>query len=147
MKINEPVTEEQHKIADEEHSRIAKSQKDYLRSIADSLESGAPLDDHQLSWAVFFLRRAADKLISEIRPKPRGKPIKLPEHSAMEYAIWVVGGMSENKAMEKIAEQYQVSIEAVKKKYGKAGTPEQRAKGAKLLDEAFFMVGGGYREN
>ncbi len=44
--------------------------------------------------------------------------------------------------MERIAEMYQVSMTAVKRKMGKFGSKEEKLLALNEVDEAFRMVGG-----
>ncbi|EIU5573146.1 TPA: hypothetical protein ACKR13_000260 [Pseudomonas aeruginosa] len=143
MKLNEPITDEDHIRADAEHRRIAENQIRFINEIADLIEAGKPLNSLQIGYAVVVLREGAKKLINPVRPRPAGGRVKIPDEARLCYADWIVHeGLSENAAMERIAEMYQVSMTAVKRKMGKFGSKEEKLLALNEVDEAFRMVGG-----
>ena len=99
----------------DEYARIAAAQRESLRSIADRIEKGEPLSH---SWERGFAAaaiRAAASQIPDQAPKPRGHPPQF-ERSivAFEYGGYVHGGLSKNKAIERLAQAHDVTVEAIK---------------------------------
>lgn len=125
MKVNVPVTEEQHAAADAEHSRVAKSQKRFCASVADRIEAGETLSGYEREWAAAALRHVG-ATISEERPRPAGKPAKLPDFElVLEFIVMTRHqSVSKNDAYERLAEEHGVSVTAVKKRLGLGNDPE-----------------------
>ncbi|MCC5853895.1 MAG: hypothetical protein JJU30_13735 [Alkalimonas sp.] len=122
MKFNTPITTDQHKQADAEYADLIKSQREALYSIAEKLKHGEKLSSFEKEIAAAVIKGAATNM-SEIRPRPTGKPPKLPGELAVEFGVLVVfKEYSNNKALEALAQKYQVSDTAVKKHLGLAGT-------------------------
>lgn len=111
--LNRPLTDDDHKQADEEHSRVAANQIAYLLGIADALEAGTPLTRLQIDFAAAALRYVADGIPTE---RHRGRLHKLPGELAVLYSIQVVAhGKGANETIRKFADEYQVSEQAVRK--------------------------------
>lgn len=120
MELNRPVTEEQHRLADEKHREVVQSQKAYLREMADKLDAGEELDAFERGFAASVLRGAANS-ISEIRKRPKGQS-KVQD----EVAVYVAGdvvfrGKSKNASMEYWAGEYDVDVTSIKKVLNKVG--------------------------
>lgn len=115
MKMNTPITPEEHAAADEEHMRIVMKQKKYLRELADKLEDGEPISQIDSQVIAEILRDRAGRMNTS-RPRPKGKPAKIPDtfpHLLQAY-MESCRFESENKAFEYFAELYGVSITALK---------------------------------
>lgn len=142
MKTNVPLTEEDHAREGKEHRERTLRNRKYLREIADLMEAGSPLNSMQVKFAASALRHVAD-IMSLERPRPAGRPAKLPDDARLWYADLIVHqGMSETAALNFIADKYQVTLEAAKRKMGKIGTKNERLIAAEETREAFLMVGG-----
>lgn len=121
MKINVPLTEEEHKRADEQYEHIAESQKDFINQMAEKIEAGETLTTFECSFVAAVLRGAADGIRTK-RPRRRGSPDKLPGELAVWFGLKTrVEGMSDNAAAEELAGKYGTSVEAVKKTLGLTG--------------------------
>lgn len=121
MELNRPITEEDHKKADEEYRKLIKIQKAHTHSIADKLEAGESISKFDIDWAVAVLRGAANSM-SETRKRPKGRPAKLPG----ELAVFVAGdvvfrGKSKNETIEYYANEYQVDVKSIKEELKKQG--------------------------
>jgi len=141
MKFNEPITEEGHEKADREHRELAERQKKQLMELAKKIEDGQPLDKYETGRAVGAIRIAADR-INPVRKRPAGKPSKIRDDARLVYAVMRLDGVSKNKAVERIAEMYEVSTTAVKKKLGLTGSSPEREINKDQTDQAFLMAGG-----
>ena len=113
MELNRPITEEDHKVADEKYRSVIESQKTYIHQIAGKLEAGESLEDLEVRFAVAVLRGAAKGMKTE-RPRPAGRPSQLPGELAYLVGFRMLGGESQNKAMEYYAGDYEVSLTSVK---------------------------------
>ena len=143
MKLNEPITEEDHIRADAEHRRIAENQINFINEMADRIEAGESLTSYQAGFTAAVLREAAKKLINPKRTRPAGHPVRLPDEARLWYADLIVHqGISETAALGVIADKYQVTLEAVKRKVGKLGSKNERLLAAEETRQAFLMVGG-----
>jgi hypothetical protein len=121
MELNRPITEEDHKKADEEYRELIKIQKAHTHSIAAKLEAGEPISKFDIEWAVAVLRGAANSM-SETRKRPKGRPARLPG----ELAVFVAGdvvfrGKSKNETIEYYANEYQVDVKSIKEELKKQG--------------------------
>lgn len=126
MKVNVPLTPEQHAQADAEYERVAVNQKKFIRDMADKLESGEKLDSFESAVIAAVLRGAAEGINTQ-RTRPPGKPAKMPGEICLLFALKTLfQGVSENAAIEALAEEYEVSTTAVKKRLGKAGMGIER---------------------
>jgi hypothetical protein len=97
------------------YARTAQGQRDYTYELAKKIEAGENLDQIEKIWAAGLLRCWADNL-PQTMPKGRGKPRKVdPGHLAIEFALKVKGGMSENAAIEKLADEHDMSVPGIKK--------------------------------
>jgi hypothetical protein len=120
MELNRPVTEEQHKQADEKHREVVRSQKSYIRELADKLEAGETLDAFAREFAAAVLRGAANNM-SEVRKRPKGQS-KVQDEVAVYVASDVVfEGKSKNASMEHWAGVYDVDVASIKKVLNKVG--------------------------
>lgn len=128
MKVNVPITEEQHAAADAEHSRLAKSHKRLCASLADRIEAGETLSAYERAFAADALRHVGAN-IGEKR-RTAGKPAKLPDFElVMEFVVMTRHqSVSNNEAYERLAEKYSVSVTAVKKRLGLGNDPETLAR-------------------
>lgn len=112
MRINQPLSNEEHDQADLEHKERAESQKQFLREVADLLESGQQLDDWQRSWAAGAIRGFAKSIPLE-RKRPAGKTPKVPEDAlAIRYAH-IKSGMKVIDAEKKLADLYGVDLDTL----------------------------------
>lgn len=129
MKVNVPITEEQHAAADAEHLQRAKSFKRFYASVADRIEAGETLSIWERELAAAALRHVA-ATINEERPRPAGKPAKLPDSElVMEFVVMTRHqSVSKDRAYERLAEKYSVSVTAVKKRLGLGNDPETLAR-------------------
>lgn len=120
MELNRPVTEEQHRQADEKHRAVVKHQKAFIREIANKLEAGKELDAHAREFAAVVLRGAANNM-SEVRKRPKGQS-KVQDEVAVYVASDVVfEGKSKNASMEHWAGVYDVDVASIKKVLNKVG--------------------------
>ena len=110
MKINEPLTPEQHADSDEQYKRTAINQKQFMEEIAALLENGTPLNSLQAKFAAAVLRGAA-KGMSLQRPRPAGRPSKVPEEAIVLRTVYIKGGMRPTDADNKLAEAYDVDLD------------------------------------
>ncbi|MCC5451690.1 hypothetical protein LMJ53_08120 [Rheinheimera sp. UJ51] len=137
MKINEPITSEQHLAADHAHAETVKKQRAYIHSIAEKMETGKKLSSLESKWAAAVLRAAATRM-SEVRPRNIGKPSILPGDLAIHFNLKVVfDGLSRNKAIENLAEQFNVSETAIKKHLGLIGKDNESKKRKIETDEIY----------
>lgn len=118
VEFNRPITEEDHKAADENYRVVAQNQKDYINKIADKLEAGEQLSRHEIGFGVAVLRGAA-KGMSLVRKRPAGRPAKLPGELAVLVGFEILEGKSKNKAVAIYAEKYGVSDTSVKEELKK----------------------------
>ena len=124
MKLNQPLTEEQHKTADEEYKALVERQKKFIHSLADKLDAGGQLTPFEKSFATAVLRGAANGMSTK-RKRPAGKPAQLPGELAVLFAIkHVHQGKSKNAAYEELAAEFSVSVTAVKKELKKQNQDE-----------------------
>lgn len=132
MKVNVPVTEEQHAAAAAEHSRLAKSQKRFCASLADRIEAGETLSAYERAFAADALRHVGAN-IGEKR-RPAGKPPMLPDYElVMEFVVMTRHqSVRKNNAYERLAEKYGVSVTAVKNRLGLGKSPEAVARRAEI---------------
>ena len=130
MRINQPITEEQHAQADKDYAELAQRQKAYFNELANRLEAGETINSMDRKLAAALIRRAA-AAISTKRKRPKGQPAQVPDTVRLEYARLLGDGLSSNKAMEELCERYSASLEAIKGKLGmvrsKKGWERRRA--------------------
>lgn len=125
MKLNVPVTEEQHKNADLEYAELVKRQRKAFYSIADKLISRELLTSFEAEIAASIIKAHATRM-SEVRPREPGKPAKLPGELVVEYgALTVFDNLSQNAALVRLSEKYQVSETAIKKHLGLIGKTKE----------------------
>lgn len=142
MKLNEPITEEEHAKADDEHRRLIEAQKRHLLELADKVLNGEPFDKMDAGRIAAALRFTA-KQLNPIRNRPAGRPAKIRDDCRLVYAdLRTHEGFSQNAAIERIAEMYQVSTTAVKKKLGLIGSEPERSINKADTNLAFRLVGG-----
>lgn len=121
MKINLPITNEDHQAADAEYAQTARNQKRYLNDLARKIENGEPLERMDRSVAAAVIRSAA-KNMSEKRPRPAGHQAQLPDFELVfEYAERRHAGMAKLASVEDLSNRYYVSAVAVKKRLGMVG--------------------------
>ncbi len=123
MKINVPLTDEQHAEADEQYRQTAESPKLFIQEMADLVEAGVSLNSFQSKFVAAVLRGAADGM-SNKRPRPAGRPIKVPEEALILRTVYIKGGMRPTDADNKLADQYGVDLDVFKsaiKAHRKAG--------------------------
>ncbi len=126
MRINEPLTPEQHAQADDEHRERAESNRDFLISVAQKIESGDPLDSWEGKWAAAAIRGFAKSIPLERKRSP-GRPHKVPEEAILLRQAYINGGDSVAQAEERLAELYGVDLETLQsriKRLARAVTPE-----------------------
>lgn len=128
MKVNVPITEEQHAAADAEHSRLAKVHKRLCASLADRIEAGETLSTYERAYAADALRHVGAN-IGEKR-RPAGKPPKLPDYELVTEFIGMTRhcGFKKIEAYTMLAHNYDVSLNAVKKRLGLGNDPETVAR-------------------
>lgn len=125
MKINVPITEEQHKIADLEYAELVKRQRKAFYSIADKLIAHELLTSYEAEIAAAIIKAHAARM-SEVRPRNPGKPARLPGELVVEYGMLIVfDNLSQNAALERLSEKYQVSETAIKKHLGLIGKTKE----------------------
>lgn len=112
MRVNEPLTPEQHVQADQAHRELAESQKAFLNEIAALIEKGEPLSSWQRGWAVGAIRGFA-KAIPLKRKRPAGRPPVVPEEAIVLRQVYVEGGDTVAQAEEKLASHYGVDLETL----------------------------------
>lgn len=103
-------------MAESEYARVARSQRMALRRMANLIEQGKPLEnDMQRRFAAEALRAFAAEIPDE-PPKKRGQQPKF-NHAmaAVEFDFFSKTLRSENAAIEKLAAQYGVSVQAMRK--------------------------------
>lgn len=128
MKINLPLTDEENQLADEEYAATADEQKSYIKALAEKIESGEKLRSMDVAVIAAILRHFA-KDMSRKRPRPAGHPPKLPDFELVaNFAQMKHRDMSDNAAIEALAEQYGASVTAVKKRLGIGSSAEARAR-------------------
>lgn len=108
----------------DEETRIRERQREMARDLADRLERGAPLSQHDASIAAAALRCWADNL-KQSPPRARGQAPQFEHgHAALFYAAQLhIGAMNKTNAIAATAEAYGKSVETIKKvvkKYGQA---------------------------
>lgn len=112
MRVNEPLTPEQHAQADREHRERAESQKAFLNEIAALIEKGEPLSSWQKWWAVGAIRGFAETIPLK-RKRPAGRPPVVPEEVILLRQAYVDGGDTVAQAEEKLASLYGVDLETL----------------------------------
>lgn len=117
MKLNTPITPEEHAAADENYKELALAQKEYLRQLADKLEKDEPLTKCDRETFVLLARDKADQ-ISTKRKRPKGQPAKVPDMFPLWFRAHLSAGKSssKNEALEHFSKKYGVSREALKKR-------------------------------
>lgn len=103
----------------------ARRQRQTTRLLAEKVESGEVLNGLERGFVAAILRGAADSIQATTR---QGPPSKLPDgdDAAMEYAFLVVHqGKSKTQACSYLAEKYDVSIQAVRKRLSKKRRAER----------------------
>lgn len=110
MKLKLPMPEGEYK-------RVAKGQKECLKSAANKIEKGEELSTAEMLMACAVLRGVARDMPTKQKKKPGNpnNPGKLPPGFSLEF---VMGDKFENKseAVEFYATKYQVSVEAIRKR-------------------------------
>ncbi len=112
MRVNEPLSEEDHAEADAEHRRIAQNQITFLNEVAELVATGQPLTDWQREWAAGAIRGFASGIPLE-RKRPPGKTPKVPEEAIVLRQIYIAGGRSVTEAEMLLAADYDVDVETL----------------------------------
>lgn len=112
MRINEPLSEEDHAEADAEYRRIAQNKITFLNEVAKLVATGQPITDWQREWAAVAIRDAASRIPLE-RKRPPGKTPKVPEEAIVLRQAYIAGGNSVTEAEERLAALYDVDIETL----------------------------------
>lgn len=126
MRINEPLTPEQHAQADAEHRERTERIRGLLDGLAQKVESGDPLDSLERKRAASAIRGFAKSIPLERKRSP-GRPHKVPEEAILLRQVYINGGDSVARAEERLAELYGVDLETLQsriKRLAKAVTPE-----------------------
>ncbi|WP_137886277.1 hypothetical protein [Pseudomonas sp. 2FE] len=111
---------------DEQLRQMRETQRAQVREIADYLRDGKPLTKRQAQLAAGLLYVAAERLLVEPSPPP-GRPPKIPDDACWNFVSRTRNGEGKNKVIADLAQQYEVSVEAIKKKIGNTGTAESKA--------------------
>lgn len=139
VKLGEPTTEEARQAQAEQKRQRCINNADFADTIAAKLDKGEALDDLEMAFAAGSLRSTAKRLRA-VDTTPKGQLKKLPEEALMLYVSRVVlDGQSQNKAIEVIAEKYDVSTQSVKKLIGMVG-PDKEKNSAKTEALAQWMA-------
>jgi hypothetical protein len=126
MKVNVPLTEEDHLEADKKHAERMLSIKNFLIDVANKLDKGESLTSWETWWAVGVLKGHANSLNSK-RKRPAGRPAKLPGDIIVLFIAQHLGnGVPEDVVINSFAQEYGTSTTAVKKALGKAGKGPER---------------------
>ncbi len=110
----------------EEYERIARSQKAYFEELADKLITDAPLEEllntFDRVWAAGAIRAYASQ-IPLAEPRLRGQRPKVdPGAVALQYALKTIKqGTPKSVAIAELAEEWDVSDEAIRKALKKHG--------------------------
>lgn len=112
MRINEPLSEEDHAEADAQHRRTAQNNIEFLNEVAELVATGQPLTDWQREWAAAAIRGFASGIPLE-RKRPPGKTPKVPEEAIVLRQIYIAGGNSVTEADERLAALYGVDVETL----------------------------------
>lgn len=115
MRVNQPLTPEQHEQADEQHRKSADNNKAFLNDVADLIEAGEPLSAWQRKWAAAAVRAFSASIPLE-RTKPVGRQAELPEEIILLRQAYIGGGMKVTEAEEKLAAQYDVDPDKVRER-------------------------------
>ncbi len=143
MKLNEPISEEDHVRADTKHRRVVEGQIELINEAIELIKAGEPLTGIQAGIATTVLQNAKKMPINPQRKRPAGHPAKIPDIARLLYAGLIVQrGMSETSALKFVAEKFQVSVEAVKRKVGKIGPENEKRLAAEETSKAFLISKG-----
>lgn len=115
MKVNVPITPEQHEEADRKYAEVVKSQKDYSYDLVKRLRAGSELTDNDREWAASIVEAWANNLPTK-RKRPKGKPALLPDEIGIMYWTSRSKGQGSNALIEQYAEKYGVTTQAVRSK-------------------------------
>lgn len=140
MKINEPITPEEHALADAEHRRIVEDQQRLALELADTDE--LPIGLEAKIGAAILRGAAKGVALNPQRQRPTGRPALIPDVARLFYAAYVTKGMSETAALKAIADKYDVTLQAAKRKMGKLGTKHERQLAAEETEKAFELLRG-----
>ncbi|MGF6091971.1 hypothetical protein [Pseudomonas sp. 18173] len=141
MKLNAPITPEDHARADAEHQHRVEEQKRLIGKIVELIERGEPLDRLQRGFICGFIKEAVPLVMKPKRRRSAGHPSSIPDEARILFAALVIHkGLSERAAMQKIAEKYGVSRAAVQRKMGRAGTPEERVLALAEMEVVYLLV-------
>jgi len=102
-------------VSDEEHARMAKSQREGLELIAQKLDEGAPLSRFEAGFAAAAIRQFASSIPLK-KPRKRGQAPRFDHGSeALMYAVHIASGKSRVDALAEIADRVGLSEVAVEK--------------------------------
>lgn len=111
------VGERQLELAEIEHAKVVRRQKEIIRDLAHRISEGLPLSKFEADFAAAVLRGAANGM-TEKMPKRAGRPDKLPNAFDLILDWKNLSETKKNNAIfEAIAEKYDVSPQAVKKRF------------------------------
>lgn len=103
-------------VSDEDHAKAARSQKEFLESLAKRIESGEPITD---AMGQAFAAGAIRAFAASIPVKPKGKQGPPPKFchgsEALVYASYRAQGMGHGAALASISDRVEASEQAVEK--------------------------------
>lgn len=112
MRMNQPLTPEQHEQAEEQHRERAESTQAFLNDVADLIEAGEPLSSWQRKWATAAIRAFAGSIPLK-RKRSVGAKLKVPDEAILLRQAYINGGMTVAEAEERLAAQYGVDLETL----------------------------------
>ncbi|WP_296271196.1 hypothetical protein [Pseudomonas sp. UBA6323] len=112
MRVNQPLTPEQHVQEDEQHRKRTENSKAFLEEVASLIEAGEPLSPMQKEWAAGAIRAFAASLPLE-RKRNVGAPLRVPDEAILLRQVYISGGMPIGEAEEKLASLYEVDLETL----------------------------------
>ena len=103
-------------VSDEDHERVARSQKDFLEGLAKRIESGEAITD---AIGQAFAAGAIRAFAASIPIKPKGKQGPPPKFchgsEALVYASYRAQGMGHGAALVSISDRVKASEQAIEK--------------------------------
>lgn len=112
MRVNQPLTPEQHEQEDEQHRKRTESNKAFLDQVAGLIEAGEPLSPLQKKWAAGAIRAFAASLPLK-RKRNVGARLMVPDEAILLRQAYISGGMPIGEAEEKLASLYEVDLETL----------------------------------
>lgn len=113
MEFNRPITQAEHKQADQKYAEVIAAQKKHILEMAEKISAGQSLDELDTMRVVTILKGYA-KHMNTARPRPAGRPSKLPSELAQLVGFRVLEGESKNEAIKRFAEVYDATETSVK---------------------------------